>query len=281
MSSDDQFTATLGTALHAELADLHVAPGFPAAVRRRRIRQTRALQATVAAPMLAAVAVVGAGAIGAGAPERSTTPPSTADSGFRSVAYVTAHADTALASASGYVLRTTSQEGLTSWTDPVTGRSRTDNAGSPATSSLRTGRPAQGQSVLTVDHASRTWWKLELPPRPAGTAPGLDAYTDPQQIRTALSTGALQVIGDDRDGGAAGAIHLRLAGNPRIDLWVDGSSYLPVRLVGTKGQVTSALDFSWLPRTAENVAKTELTPPAGYTQRAMPRGQAAPAGSPR
>jgi hypothetical protein len=36
-----------------------------------------------------------------------------------------------------------------------------------------------------------------------------------------------------------------------------------VRLTGTKDGATAAVDYTWLPRTAENVAKTELTPPAG------------------
>jgi len=47
-----------------------------------------------------------------------------------------------------------------------------------------------------------------------------------------------------------------------------------VRLTGTKDGATAAVDSTWLPRTAENVAKTELTPPAGYTLQAAPQAQA-------
>lgn len=55
-----------------------------------------------------------------------------------------------------------------------------------------------------------------------------------------------------------------------------------MRLTGTKDGATAAVDYTWLLRTAENVAKTELenvaktelTPPAGYTQQAAPQAQA-------
>lgn len=274
MSTDDQFTAALGPMLQAELAGLHAAPGLAVSVRRTHLRQTRVLRATVATPIIAAVAVVSFAATGSSVPDRPQAQGGTAGTGFRSVAYVSAHTDTALANASNYVLRTSSPVGVISWTDPVTGRSRADSAGPPATSSLRSGPVAQGPTVLTVDYGTRTWWTRQLPPLPAGTPVGLDAYTDPKQIRAALNAGALQLIG------GVDTIHLRLAGNPQLDLWVDAGSYLPVRLTGTKGKDISTVTFAWLPRTAENLAKTELSPPAGYPrhqQQAIPTAQVKPA----
>jgi len=89
----------------------------------------------------------------------------------------------------------------------------------------------------------------------------------------------LQLIGDERIGGRD-TVHLRLTGRtqgglPQIDLWVDASTFLPVRLVGTKGVVTSAIDYTWLTRTGANLAKTDLTVPAGYTHRDTPPAQPA------
>lgn len=283
MSHDDQITAALGTALRAELADVHAAPGLAGTIRRRHTRQTRLLQAAAATPVIAAVTAFTIASTGSTGPAgRSGDHVIASTAGVRNVAYVTEHADTALTSLSHYVMMTTSfQAGRTTWTDPVTGRSRSDTDaadGTTLTTSVRSGPVSQGPSVLTVDNTARTWWTTQLPPVSNGAA-GMDAFTDPQQIRAALRSGVLQLIGDERIGGRD-TIHLRLTGRaqgglPQIDLWVDASTFLPVRLVGTKGTVTSAIDYTWLTRTAANLAKTELTVPTGYTHRDTPPAQPA------
>ena len=97
----------------------------------------------------------------------------------------------------------------------------------------------------------------------------------PDTIRMQLADGLLIVIGhetlDGRD-----TIHLKQhlpAGIPAefvpSDIWVDASTYLPIRevehnaLTGTD----TVIHFEWLPDTSENLAKTVFKAPAGLVDR--------------
>jgi hypothetical protein len=50
------------------------------------------------------------------------------------------------------------------------------------------------------------------------------------------------------------------------DLWVDSTTFLPVRMIGQKSPRDFTVTYEWLPRTAQNLARLELTPPAGFTE---------------
>jgi hypothetical protein len=68
------------------------------------------------------------------------------------------------------------------------------------------------------------------------------------------------------------AVHLRWSTIPgfTLDLWVDATTYLPVRHISAGAKGGSTVDYTWLPRTPENLAGLDLAPPAGFTHRDRP-----------
>jgi hypothetical protein len=95
---------------------------------------------------------------------------------------------------------------------------------------------------------------------------------DADALKQAIDEGRMELIGAETIDGKP-THHLRLFATRRgyqIDLWVDSTSYLPVRETSTvidgpdKPVMTS--DYTWLPRTEENLAKLELTPPPDFVR---------------
>ncbi|MBT8225182.1 MAG: hypothetical protein HKP61_08260 [Dactylosporangium sp.] len=294
MSTDEQFVESLTAALRTETAGVQAPPTLAATVRRRHRRQvwtTRALGITpVAVLAAAAIAVAAGGAPGAGQ-RGSTAGGADPAPGMRTVGQVTAQTDAALAKGDDYVVHSTSGAGrqVTSevWTDPAAGRQRQDSTtanGERVNSVLTEGSAEHGWTVLVINHEDSTWWTAQRPAPSDEPDQGitLTAQDTPEQIRAALRAGSLALVGDEQVNGTD-AIHLRVAqpaaGLPlEIDLWVDATTYLPCRSSVAKRGQAQIIDYSWLPRTAEHLAKVRLAAPAEYTHLADGPVSTAPAG---
>jgi hypothetical protein len=170
-----------------------------------------------------------------------------------------------------------------------------DAAGKPLfdASSTTTQTAAGPRTVLNVsgtgvDYTSRTWWhdalQLSLPaaagpdacksaflPPPVGTT--LDWAA---QIRTALSCGHFQLAGHERVGPADAVklVSVKTDGPYTVTLWVDPSTYLPVRLIWNwldpraQGPGTLTGDFQWVKPTQDNLGTLRVPVPSGFTQAA-------------
>jgi len=169
-----------------------------------------------------------------------------------------------------------------------------DAAGKPLfdASSTTTQTPAGPRAVMNVsgtgvDYTSRTWWHSALqlslpaatgqdacqdafPPAPVGTTMDWVA-----QIRTALSCGHFQLAGHEQIG-ATDAIRLvsaKVNGPYTETLWVDPSTYLPVRVFWNwldpraQGPGTLTGDFRWVKPTQDNLGLLRVPVPSGFTQK--------------
>jgi hypothetical protein len=160
-------------------------------------------------------------------------------------------------------------------------------------------------SVYTVvSYQARTWARQPILGRPAALAPGargckpvVAALPLPLQpglpvprvsasslpatvaraLRAAVSCGALTAAGRQRVDGIE-AIKLTSRPDSMIPetIWVSPGTYLPVRVVilpapGTPG-LSQTADITWLPPTAQNLARLTVPIPAGFRQ--VPLAQA-------
>jgi hypothetical protein len=150
--------------------------------------------------------------------------------------------------------------------------------------------PAKSMSI-TVNYATKTWYRRESrpslapgnfkPPSPTTSScrqivPFYMSETPTQLmagIREAVGCGQLLMAGPERVGGVA-AIKLvpsravlKAAGmlTAPTTLWVNSSSYLPVRWQSDGPVAPHAVyDIAWLPPTAANLARLTVTPPPGF-----------------
>ena len=106
---------------------------------------------------------------------------------------------------------------------------------------------------------------------PASSLPSTVA----RSLRTAVSCGTLTVAGRQTVDGVEAIKLTSRAGSPISEtIWVSPSTYLPVRVVvrsasGTAGAagapaVQQTADITWLPPTAQNLAKLTVPIPAGF-----------------
>jgi hypothetical protein len=151
-------------------------------------------------------------------------------------------------------------------------------AGQPTTGYLVTVTPHRTTSVV-IDYGKRTWSKTIYPfgSSTDGRRPGPQPSTPRQmaaQLRAKVKAGQVTLAGWATVDGQR-AIHLtEHAADGDINLWVDPSSYLPIREIDTAPGVSQASDqairddYRWLPATQANLSL--LTPaqaiPAGFTQ---------------
>jgi hypothetical protein len=167
-----------------------------------------------------------------------------------------------------------------------------DPAGHPVfdASSTTTQSAAGSQTLMTVsgtsvDYTKRSWWhgSLQLP-RPAASGQACsDAFLPPPvgstldwaaAIRTALSCGHFQLAGHEQLGGvdAIKLVSTKVDGPYTATVWVDPSTYLPVRLawnwLDPRGQGAGTLtgDFKWADPTQDNLNALKVTVPSGFTQ---------------
>jgi len=135
------------------------------------------------------------------------------------------------------------------------------------------GGPSNGFGSSTVGHGCGpavggfpVLFRLGLP----GTSTSASSLptTVATTLRTAVSCGSLTVAGRQNVDGTD-AIELKSrSGSPIAEtIWVSPSTYLPVRVVArspfTPG-VEQTADFTWLPPTAQNLAKLTVPVPAGF-----------------
>ena len=300
MSADEEkFGRAVGDQLRQETADVRANPGLAAAVRARRARRSWTVRAAVGAPLTAAAAAVAVLVAPAG-PGSTGVPPTQPK--IENVAQVQRQTIEALRSAKDLIIHEKNEydTGYTeTWTDRATDRHRLDNYSTlvqptggveagpddrltvPAKpepevgpmhrtqSNAATGKPGD-RHYLTVDWELRTWSTFhdtEVVPEPE-----VPDVLDPDKLKQAIDEGRLELISPERVGDRD-THHLRLFATVRgyqIDLWVDATSYLPVRQTATvidgPAEPVMTSDYDWLPRSAENLAKLELAPPPDFTR---------------
>jgi hypothetical protein len=93
-------------------------------------------------------------------------------------------------------------------------------------------------------------------------------------LRTAVACGSLSVAGHQT---VDGTDTIKLKSRPDSPIaetiWVDPRTYLPVRAVvgsGYSPAVQQTADFTWLPPTAQNLAKLAVPVPAGFREVSLP-----------
>lgn len=211
MLSDDELGVRLRTRLDDELTGLTAASDLTDTLRRRARRAT-ATRASVVAGLTLVTAAAGVVALSSGPLNPGpTTDPATAAPAF-DVAYVAKQTDGALAKATDFVLRTEYVIEGTGYSyvdivDLQTHQARLDNVGpdGSATSTAITpvpGAPPGTWDVLVVDHAHRAWWNhtVEPPTLPDATVviPFTPRFHDPAEIRDALTSGEVTLVGQEQ-----------------------------------------------------------------------------------
>jgi hypothetical protein len=131
-------------------------------------------------------------------------------------------------------------------------------------------------TTVTVAYSDATWWRatVTLPPGALDPAqPGCRFPQDPGSggwpafIRQELSCGAYHEDGRQRAGGIDA---IKLTGSSGLVLWINPSTYLPVRQVDLGPSTT---DFRWFRATPASLAKLNVQVPAGFRQVRPPSGQ--------
>jgi hypothetical protein len=138
--------------------------------------------------------------------------------------------------------------------------------GSPAVPSL--GSPSTKRACGPVVGASPVLFRLGLP----GTSTSASSLptTVATALHTAVSCGSLTVAGRQTvDGTDAIKLTSRTGSLIAETIWVNPDTYLPVRVV-VRSAYTPGLrqtaDFTWLPPTAQNLAKLTVPVPGGFRQ---------------
>lgn len=309
MSADEEFGRVVGDRLRDEVADIHAARELAGAVReRQRVRRrTWTIRVSVGAPLVAAAAVVavvaanGVTATDPVPPGQAAPPSGTTNVPVENLAHVQDMTLQALRSAEEYVIheKETFDSGYyESWTDRATERHRMD-AYSTLVQPGR-GEGADGEARLPANPDEIPTGPLRLTHSIAGDGPLGDRYytyvdfdrqtwhthhdtevglptevpdvLDADALKKAIDEGRMELIGAETIGDRQ-THHLRLFATIRgyqIDLWVDATSYLPVRETSTvldgPDEPVLTSDYDWLPRDEENLAKLELTPPPDFAK---------------
>lgn len=268
----------------------------PARMTRRVTRRRRRLALRSAAGAAAALAASAVALVAVGVPgerHNGTQGP------VVNAAYVVKRVDSALSAAepaeiAQMTVTTSGPDGTTTAEEWSYGDQSRSIANSPA------GHPAYeasfGGSVYTlVSYPARVWARHHRPAapvlRPGGCEPGVAVVpmlfqpwqtvirfslswlpaTVVRDLHAAISCGALTVAGRQRVDGIE-AIELKSRpGSPIPEtIWVDPGTYLPVRVVARSrlgvGVLRQTADISWLPPTAQNLARLTVLIPAGFRQ---------------
>lgn len=213
---------------------------------------------------------------------------------LRNVSYVQEQTVKALSRASEYIIyeKTTYSGGYyETWYDKTVPRYRNDVYGPvslgwtrgttlPAPDQITPGPiqllqshavsgPPGDQTIVTVDYQLRTWSTDHMTDTPPASA--IPDITEPETIRQAVKDGTLELLGEETVDGSL-AVHLRIDAvqrGYRVDMWVDAETFLPVKMTDTvpgEQQPRVTMTYSWLPRSEENLAHLELTPPPGFDE---------------
>lgn len=143
--------------------------------------------------------------------------------------------------------------------------------------------------IFQVDYTNRTWWRWV---GPGDVTPGQPVqwtcnqgapltYTTSardmtDELRTAMSCGWLKDTGTGKVDGVR-AIRLTgpgtgTGGSIATTIWVNASTYLPVRITTTWPTYVVQEDTQWLPPTPANLAKLVPPTPPGFKHVPRPKG---------
>lgn len=162
---------------------------------------------------------------------------------------------------------------------------RFTQAGHPVTDTETYDTPST-YLIFQVDYTNRTWWRWV---GPGDVTPGQEpahwtcnqgapiTYTTSardmtDEIRTALSCGRLKDAGTGQVDGVSAIKLTGTAGGVATTIWVNASTYLPVRITTTWPAYVQQEDTQWLPPTAANLAKLAPPIPAGFKHVPRPKG---------
>jgi hypothetical protein len=210
------------------------------------------------------------------------------------VAYVTAHVETALGNVNRYVLRTDQVQtgpggdSATNWTDPRTGNDYeilhdSTNGTSIAWLSTYLVNRVLTWKTVEADYSDHAWFVSVIHaagPIQGSTAGVTSNVMTPAEIKGWLDAGKLTIIGHKEINGHQ-AIGLR---QPWADgyreLWVDSTSFLPLRTItadfanlrGPAKNVRLIGNETWLPRTRSLLNMVnQVHIPAGFHKVAPPQ----------
>lgn len=272
MTTDEELLAEVRAMLADEVADVSAGPGMLAGVRRAHGRRWLRRRLTVALPVMVAVGVV---AVVVLAPSQSQSPSSRAPAEPANAAYVREKTTHALDSVLDNVVHEQS------W---VTEGEKYSKPGENALyerwiaadgRAFRFRVTIDGQPVVDlsqdavadvfVDYRDHTY---TASPGTEMSAPEYDDVWTPTELRQGLTDGIIRVLGPGEP--IDGKPTIKLYREPRkadvpMDLWVDATTYLPVRWQLRQDNSTP-FDVTWLPPTPENLAQLTTDIPPGFTR---------------
>lgn len=261
------FVDRLRAELRADVADVTAPPTLLAGVRRGYARRRAVHRLAMVATPVAVVAAVGAGVLASAPPTTTQRPVATVDA-----AYVTARTDQALLGVADDVLyEHATAPGGDQWSKP--GQTEVLDHWVTADRSALRARITVNGAVVTdasfgpnggadVNYGSRTWLPTSRQSRPLDAPAALT----PEEIRQGLAAGGIRVVGpgESINGHATVLLHRdQVPGSEPVDLWVDRSTYLPVRYRIDDVQAT-VYSMTWLPPTQQNLALLNAPVPNGF-----------------
>jgi hypothetical protein len=124
-----------------------------------------------------------------------------------------------------------------------------------------------GSPVLVINYGLKRYGEGKASSEWQGQT---DGYA---QVNQQITDGAYTVSGPTTvDGVSALELAQTFPNGSVTDIWVDATTYFPVRWVNINSVVTQSWDFTWSPSTPANMAELAPPPvPAGFTQAPLPR----------
>jgi hypothetical protein len=279
------------------VADQPFEPDLAAIERRGRQSRRRGLAVKGAAGLAVALVAGAAGVAvaGPGSARPAISQSATSQPAVVTAAYVVRHVEATLGDASSVIVRTTQENSaglpgstaeplITEWTDPRTGNSYgMQGIGSSQEvfweSTYFAGRVLHWRDT-EADYSTHTWFVSVSHaagpvsgPLPAGPSePG----GTPQQIAQELRAGTFKIVGHGEVNGHQATELQLVLGSFQNDLWVDSTTYQPVREIRTitagSHVVRAVVNESWIARTPALVnLANHPHPPAGFRQVAPPQ----------
>lgn len=258
MVSDNELLDDVRTVLRAEVANVTSPASLLASVKRRQAARRRWPWLVV--PLVAAAAAVAVVLVPAGQP----APPVP-------VAQVLERTNAALDGVRGNVVheQAPSADGDKYFNPGERGLNERWHAADGSAFRFRAsvdGRPVADLSRsaagdVFVDHRARTFRKAP------GDTPEDQVWT-PEELQQAIKEGRITVAGPAEPIGGKPTVRLNIAahkGEVPTEMWVDATTYLPVRWRWVQDGAT-AFDVSWLPPTPENLALLAAPIPDGFTE---------------
>ena len=256
MVSDNELLDDVRTVLRAEVANVTADPAaLLASVRRRQRRRWPWLVMPLVAAAAAAIVLV---------PAQQLARPV-------EVAHVLERTNTALDGVRGMVIHEQApavdgdkyfepgQRGLNERWRAADGSAFRYRASVDGRTIVELSRSAAGD--VYVDHRARTYRSFP------GDTPDDEVWT-PDKIQKAIAAGRITVGGPGEPINGTRTLLLHVAAlkpEPAIELWVDATTYLPMRVLLVQDGATP-FDVTWLPPTPENLAQLKTQIPDGFTE---------------